>query len=191
MQFLSVFLNRNRWLHVLLAMALLLASKVATHAQDISTEYKFKAVFLFHFTQFVDWPSNTFPDPQAPLVIGILGDDPFGNFLNATVQGENVNGHRLVVERYHSPDDIKNCQVLFISSSEEPRLGRTLAGLKGKTVLTVSDIENFAEDGGIIGFVTVQNKIHFEINTDAAHDANLTLSSKLLRLADIVTTQNK
>jgi len=189
MPFLRAILGRNRLLQALLAVAILLAVKPQACAQDVSTAYKFKAVFLFHFTQFVDWPSNTFPDPQAPLVIGILGDNPFGNFLDATVQGESVNGHQLVVQHYRSPADIKDCQVLFISGSEEPQLGRTLAGLKGKTVLTVSDIGNFAENGGVIGFVTIQDKIHFQINTDAARDAKLTFSSKLLRLADIVTTQ--
>jgi hypothetical protein len=189
MPFLRAILDRNRLLQTFLAVAFLLAIQPQARAQDVSTEYKFKAVFLFHFTQFVDWPANTFSDPQAPLVIGILGDNPFGNFLEATVQGENVNGHRLVVQHYSSPADIKDCQVLFISNSEKPLLGRTLAGVKGKTVLTVSDIDNFAEEGGIIGFVNVQDKIHFQINTDAAHDANLALSSKLLRLADIVTPQ--
>jgi hypothetical protein len=181
----------NWFLKVGLAVALLLAGKMEIHAQDVSTEYKFKAVFLFHFAQFVDWPANTFSSPQAPLVIGILGDNPFDNYLNETVQGENVNGHPMVIQLCHNLGDATNCQVLFISNSEKTRLDQTLAALKGKTILTVSDIDQFPEDGGIIGFVTVDGKIHFRINTDAARDANLVFSSKLLRLAEIVTTQNK
>lgn len=177
---------------LILAAGLLLAGRHTACAQgDISTEYKFKAVFLFHFAQFVDWPPGAFSSPQAPLVIGVLGDNPFGDFLDETVHGENVNGHPLVIERFRNPEDVKNCQMLFISASEQNQIGRVLAGLKGKTILTVSDIDNFPESGGIIGFVTVDDKIHFRINTDAAHDANLTFSSKLLRLAEIVTTQNK
>jgi hypothetical protein len=183
---------RSWFARLILAAGLLLAGRQVACAQgDISTEYKFKAVFLFHFAQFVDWPSDAFSGPQAPLVIGVLGDDPFGDFLDETVHGENVNGHPLVIERFRNPDDVKNCQMLFISASEQNQIGRVLAGLKGKTILTVSDINNFPESGGIIGFVTVDSKIHFRINTDAAHDANLAFSSKLLRLAEIVTTQNK
>ncbi|HEY3760150.1 MAG TPA: YfiR family protein [Verrucomicrobiae bacterium] len=191
MPFLNSLLRANWIVRAALIIALLFAGQEASSAQNTSTAYKFKAVFLFHFTQFVDWPATTFSDPQAPLVIGILGDDPFGDFLDATVKGENVDGHPLVVQRYRKPADVKDCQVLFISSSEQSQLGRTLTDLKGKTILTVSDMGNFAEDGGMIGFVAVQDKIHFQINTDAARDANLTLSSKLLRLADIVTTEKK
>ncbi len=175
-----------------LALAILFAGRQLTCAEgNISTEYKFKAVFLFHFAQFVDWPASAFTNSEAPLVIGVLGDDPFGDSLDQTVRGENVNGHPLMVERYHELGDIKECQVLFISKSEESRLGRVFAELKGRTILTVSDINHFPEDGGIIGFATVQDKIHFRINTDAARDADLTFSSKLLRLADIVTPNTR
>jgi len=183
----------RHWLaQMALAVAVLFAGRQMACAQgDVSTEYKFKAVFLFRFAQFVDWPTNIFTNAQAPLVIGILGDDPFDDYLDETVNGENVNGHPLAVKRYRSLDDVKDCQMLFISSSEESRLGRDLGALRGKTILTVSDIEDFPENGGIIGFVTVQNKIHFRINTDAARDANLAFSSKLLRLAEIVTPQTR
>lgn len=191
MQFLSASFNQSRLWRMVFAIVLLFAARPPAAAQDVSTEYKFKAVFLFHFAQFVDWPTNAFSDPKAPLEIGILGDDPFDDFLDQTVQGENVNGHPLVIQRFHNPNDIKDCQILFISQSENRQLGRILDSLKGKTVLTVSDINNFPENGGMIGFVTIQDKIHFRINTDAAHDANLTLSSKLLRLAQIVTPQNR
>ncbi|HEY1663277.1 MAG TPA: YfiR family protein [Verrucomicrobiae bacterium] len=185
--------SARHWLaRLTLAVAILFVGRQMTCAQEnISTEYKFKAVFMFHFAQFVDWPTNAFSSAQSPLVIGVLGDDPFDDFLDATVHGENVNGHPLVVERYHDLASVKDCQILFISASEESQLGRVLAGLKGKTILTVSDIDSFPENGGIIGFATIQNKIHFRINTDAARDAGLTFSSKLLRLADIVTPKAK
>lgn len=184
--------NRNRFLQMAMAVAMLFAGRQMTDAQDdISTEYKLKAVFLFHFAQFVDWPSNAFFSPKAPFVIGILGNNPFGDFLDETVRGENIDGHPLVVERYRHERDIKDCQMLYISGSEESQLEHVLAALKGRAILTVSDIGDFPEDGGIIGFATIRDKIRFRINTDAARDADLTFSSKLLRLAEIVTPKNR
>jgi hypothetical protein len=153
---------------------------------EISKEYRVKAVFLFNFAQFVAWPANAFPNAQTPLTIGVLGDDPFDSFLDATVQGEKVNGHPLVIQRYRNLEDAKNCQILFVSRSENGRMGRILAGLKDRNILTVGDMAGFAKNGGIVRFVTAQNKIHFRINLAAAKSANLTISSKLLRLAEIV-----
>src|SRR2546422_11684684 len=81
-------------------------------------EYRVKATFLFQFTQFVDWPRNAFSNQQSPLVIGILGEDPFGTFLDDTVRDEMANGHPIAVERYQRLENVKNCQGLFVSPSE-------------------------------------------------------------------------
>lgn len=152
----------------------------------VTPEYQLKAVFLFNFTQFVEWPPRAFADANSPLVIGVLGSDPFGAYLDETVRGETVNGRPLTVQRYRSLDDVKNCHVLFISRSEAPHLPQILAGLKGKSILTVSDADNFNRDGGIIRLATIANKIRLRITLDAAKAADLTISSKLLRPADIV-----
>jgi YfiR/HmsC-like len=190
MPVLTALLLRRRLSPLVIALALLFAAKPDAEAQsDIRTEYKFKAVFLFHFTQFVDWPVDAFGTSNAPLVIGVLGDNPFGNYLDETVRGETVDGHPLSIQFYRRLADVKNCQMLFISRSEEKHIQRILTDLEAKPILTVSDIADFPEQGGIIGFITVDDKIHFKINLDAAHDANLTFSSKLLRLAQIVTTK--
>src|SRR5205823_4557973 len=94
-----------------------------TRAQSSSVpEYQVKATFLFQFTQFVDWPPQSLPAPQSPLVIGILGQDPFGSFLDETVRAEKVNDHPLAVERYQRLEDIKNCQLLFVSRAEAGRI---------------------------------------------------------------------
>lgn len=153
----------------------------------ISKEYQVKAVFLFNFAQFITWPPDTFTNTNAPFCIGILGDDPFGAFLDETVRNETVNGHPLVVQRYHNTKDIKDCQILFVSRSESRRMKRILADLKDKNILTVGDTEGIMENGGIIRFSTEENKIHFKVNLEAAKNANLTISSKMLRLAEIVT----
>ncbi len=118
----------------------------------------------------------------------MLGDDPFGAYLDETVKGEKVNGHPLVIQRYRNIRDVKDCQILFISQSESKRLGEILASLKGRNILTVGDFEGFAKNGGVIRFLTENNKIRFRINLESAKAADLTISSKLLRSAEIVAT---
>jgi len=167
-------------------LCIFLLALMACNAQAQSKEYQLKAVFLFNFAQFVEWPPTAFTDTNAPFCIGILGDDPFGEFLDETVRGEKINGHPLLIQRYHNPEEIQNCQILFVSSSEAKQAKQILTGLKEKNVLTVGDAENFSKDGGVIRFVTQQNKIHLRISLEAAKNANLKVSSKLLRLAEIV-----
>lgn len=167
-----------------LGIMLLVLTAFMAHSQ--SKEYQIKATFLFNFAQFVGWPTNAFASADAPFCIGILGDDPFGNFLDGTIQGEKIGGHPLVVQRYHQAGEIQGCQILFVSHSEAGRFQEILAGLKNKNILTIGDTAGFCKDGGIVRFVTEQNKIHFRINPEAAKNANLEVSSKLLRLAEIV-----
>ncbi len=149
-------------------------------------EYQLKAIFLFNFAQFVDWPSEAFPEGQTPLVIGVLGEDPFGAYLDETVRGEIVNNRPLLVQRYRRVEEIQTCHVLFISRSEAGQLEQILADLKGRSILTVSDVDGFAGRGGMIRFVIENNKIRLRVNLEAAKDADLVISSKLLRPAEIV-----
>lgn len=152
-------------------------------------EYRVKAVFLFNFAQFIDWPQAAFPDSQAPVVIGVLGDDPFGSLLQETVRGEALGGRPFEVRHYHSVDEIKACHILFISRSEGDRLQEILAGLKNRPILTVGDAEGFSLRGGMVRFVMDKNRIRLRVNLEAAQAANLTISSKLLRSAEIVTSK--
>jgi hypothetical protein len=152
------------------------------------TEYQVKAVFLFNFAQFVDWPPSAFASPTSPLVIGVLGNDPFGEALDEAVAGETVNGRPLAVRRYRTIDEIEDCHILFINPSSKTPVPAVLARLRERNVLTVSDAQEFARSGGVIEFITVGNKIRLQINLDAARLANLTISSKLLKPSRIVTT---
>src|SRR2546425_10339365 len=102
-------------------------------------EYQLKAFFLFNFAQFVEWPPQAFPEAQTPLVIGVLGEDPFGAYLDETVRGEKVNNRPLAVQRYRRVEEIKTCHVLFISRSEADRLEQIFNGLKGPDIFTVGD----------------------------------------------------
>jgi hypothetical protein len=169
----------------LVMLALLFAGGLNLPAQT-PREYEVKAAFLYNFVQFVEWPADAFSDAQSPVVIGILGDDPFGASLDDIVRDEKVNNRPLVIRHYQRVEDIKDCQILFISQSENRRLEEILAGLKDRSILTVGDTDGFARRGGMIRFVTENNKIRFRINVKAAKTANLTISSKLLRLAEIV-----
>lgn len=150
------------------------------------SEYQVKAVFLFNFSQFVEWPQQAFSADDAPFVIGVVGQDPFGQHLDAAVRGENVMGHPLVVKRFRKAADVEACQILFISATEPGELDRILASLSGRAILTVSDIDRAAERGAVIQFSNDRNKLRLRINVEAAKAAGLTLSSKLLRPAEIV-----
>jgi hypothetical protein len=171
---------------LILAALLSLAAALPGRAQAPPTEYEVKAAFLFNFSQFVDWPAAAFADHRSPLVIGVLGSDPFGATLDEIVRDETVNGRPLTVRRYQSPDQLDSCHILFIDRSQDSQLDAIVAALKGQSVLTVGDFEGFARRGGMIRFVTVGNKIRLRINLGAAQEAKLTISSKLLRPAQIV-----
>jgi hypothetical protein len=147
--------------------------------------YQLKAAFLVNFAQYVEWPTEAFPTADTPFVFGVLGDNPFHPALKDLVTGEVVNGRKALVEEYKSVRDIRRCHILFISDSERTRLPAIMRALKGRSILTVSDLEGFERDGGMIRFVT-QTRVRFRINSAAASEANLTISSKLLRLADSV-----
>ena len=167
-----------------LAVAALLLS--AAPARPAPAEYQVKAVFLFNFAQFVEWPAQSFEKPNAPFVIAVVGEDPFGAYLDAAVQGETVQGHPLVIKRYRTIDEVTPCQILYISDSELARLEKILNSVEQRSVLTVSDIERSAERGAVIQFTNERNRLRLRINVAAAKAAGLTISSKLLRPAEIV-----
>ena len=145
-------------------------------------EYQVKAGFLLNIAQFVTWPSQS---SDVPFVIGILGDDPFGSYLDETVRGEKVNHRSITIQRLRRRSDPLTCNILFISQSERDRVVQILSNLKGRSVLTVSDIDRFTELGGMIQFFTERNNIRMRINLDAVKASNLRVSSKLLRVAEV------
>ena len=149
-----------------------------------ATEYEVKAAFLVNFTRFVEWPASSFPDAAAPLIIGILGDDPFGASLDQMVAGKQVLGRPLVVRRWEKIDQVENCQLLFVSAAADAGLvSEAVEQFRRAPVLTVSDADQFNNEGGMIRLVLVENKIRFEINNRTAREAKLKISSRLLSLA--------
>jgi hypothetical protein len=153
-----------------------------------SREYDLKAVFLYTLASFVDWPESAFESEDSPFVIGILGVDPFGSVLDEVVKNEFRDGHEMVVRRFRRTDDFFACHVLFVSDSESRRLSRVLKGVEGRPVLTVADLPGFVEGGGMIGFVTTEDRLELLVNDAAATAVELSLSSKLLEVARLINS---
>lgn len=147
--------------------------------------HELKATFLFNFTQFVAWPDEAFVSPQSTIIIGILGSDPAGDFLKDLIAGEKVQGRPLVVAYYKNVRDVKKPHILYIREKRKERLAWMMKRLAGRNILTVGDADAFLQQGGIIRFRTISNKITLEINPENARAANLKISAKLLRLAEI------
>jgi hypothetical protein len=169
---------------VFLMIALIFTLNLNGFAQNQpATEYQIKAAFLYNFAKFVKWPSPTFAEPDSPIVIGVLGENVFGGDLEQTIRDKTFNNHPFQVKQFHSVTEATNCQILFISASEQEHLPKILSGLQGTSVLTVSEMDHFIEAGGMINFVIEEKRVHFQINNEAAQKAGLTISSKLLSLA--------
>jgi hypothetical protein len=137
---------------------------------------------------FLEWSPQIFAAPNAPFVIGILGEDPFGARMAEAVRGEQIDQHPLVVRRFRSAGEIGDCQILYIDRSESAQLLQILHSLDHHSTLTVSDLDQSSERGVMIQFTTENNRIRLRINTESARAAGLTISSKLLRSAEIVST---
>jgi hypothetical protein len=116
-----------------------------------------------------------------------LGADPFGHYLDEAVRNEKVNNRPMIVRRFRRVEDITTCHILFISPSTAGQLKRVLSALRGQSILTVSDADDFCKLGGMIRFIDERNKIRLRINLEAAKAAGLRISSKLLRPAEVVS----
>jgi hypothetical protein len=171
---------------LLLALGAMTSPVVAAPAQT-SSEYDLKAAFLFNFAQFVEWPPQAFIDASSPITIAILGVDPFGASLDEIVAHETAHNRPIVVRRYHSVEEVEHCQILFISQSKSRELKYIASKLEHRSILTVGETKDFAAHSGIIGFEVNQRRLRLRINLAAANATGLTISSKLLRQATIVS----
>lgn len=172
----------------LILLFLAAAGPLAHGAQSAARESDLKATFLFNFSQFVEWPVRAGAENET-FVIGILGRDPFGRFLDDLVKNESAQGRHIEVRRYSNVNQISAARILFVARSEEWRLGHILERLGTQPILTVGESRSFAYRGGMIALVTESEKIRVKINLEAAQACQLTINSKLLRLAEIVRTE--
>lgn len=166
-------------------------TEVSASSPGATQEYDLKAVFLFNFAEFVEWPADAFAGASSPFTIGVLGDDPFGRSLDEIVANETVRNRKLVVRRYESVEQIDACQILFISASETTRLDHIFDWLGHRSILTVGETKEFSAHAGAVAFDISQRRLRLRINLAASDDARLIISSKLLRQAQIVRSSGR
>lgn len=149
---------------------------------NAASEYELKAAFLYKFASFVAWPDSNAADP---ICIGVVGEDPFGSALDDVVKGKSMNGRTFEIRRLRPGQEPGKCHILFVARSEKKKLRSLLDHIQGP-VLTVGDMPEFCENGGVIRLGLEDNRVRIEVNLEAAERAGLQLSSKLLSLARIV-----
>lgn len=170
---------------LLVAMLLGVSSPSVPGESAVLREYEIKAAYLYNFIKYIEWPPPGLPPGLDTITIGVLGENPFGPTL-ATLNGKMAKDRKLVVKENLSPAELDSCQILFVSPSVKEQMPEILNQLRGKSILTVSETEGFAQQGGIINFIAEKNKVRFEINTEAAKRTGFTISSELLKLAKVV-----
>jgi hypothetical protein len=147
-------------------------------------EAKVKSAFLLNFARYVEWPEYAFASTNSPIVIAVLGEDLLQGNLDATVAGKTVETHPVQVKRARRVSDLGDCHIVFVCPSERDRWRTELVQLRSKPILSVSELDGFTSQGGIILLRKKQGMMRFEINREAAERAGLKISSKLLKLAD-------
>ena len=171
------------------------------HAQeadnsDLSREYKIKAAFLYNFIQFVDWPEGKTTGQNDPIILGIIGEDPFGDSFEP-IKNKQTKGRKSFINRFEGIeklkksddkgkskiDSLRKCHLLFICSSEKDHLTDIIKLVDEHGVLTVGETSTMLKSGGVINFLVDENKVRFEINLSAAKQEKLKIRSQLLRLA--------
>ncbi len=187
----NLMLRRLGILIVALSVSLSWAPETFAQVPDSSdsSEYLIKAGFIYNFAKFVEWPAAAFAQPDSPIVIGILGTDPFGSLIDRIVENKKIGARGFVVKRLKwgtDLKDLKECKILFVGASEKAHLDDLVQIVKSLPILTVGETPGFAERGGVIRFVLEDNRVRFEINVEAARQADLTISSRLLTLAKII-----
>lgn len=159
---------------------------ISCHGAPKVTEYQVKALFLFNFIKYVEWPEETFSNHESPIVIGVVGKNPFDGLLQNTVEDKRQNGRNIIVKQIERNENIADCHLLFIPRSYNSSKANILEQLKGIPVLTIGEREDFIKDGGIINFVIKKEQVRLEINLLSSRMSKLRISSRLLSVADVV-----
>jgi hypothetical protein len=179
---------RRRRVIVVLAIYLGVAARLVhgdeTPAAAPADEYRVKAAILYNIARFVEWPSDAFADGVSPVIVCVVGVDPFGVALDDALQGRTVKGRPVVIRRQHDPG--RECHVVFIAYSEQKRIDDIIEQLGSTHVLSMSEVDRFTHRGGVIGLTTVGDRVQFDINVSAAERARLTVSSRLMALASSI-----
>jgi hypothetical protein len=174
---------------VLAAALVLLSAGPRALAQD-PIENEVRAVYLYNFARFIEWPAAAFPAADTPIRICVQGSDPFGATLDRVVTGEAVNGRPIQAVRLTPNQTRVGCHILYVAASENGRLSQVLTSLRGRPTLTVGEHQNFLRAGGMIRFRRLENRVRFDINLDTLEQGGLRVSSRLLAVAADVRREN-
>jgi hypothetical protein len=164
-----------------LAFATALVLAIPTSFGEVTTEAQLKAAYLVNFLKYVEFPGS-----RSTINLCLFGRDSLGPYL-ASYEGRQIGGRELHIRKVSSPEQLVDCQELFIPDTEEARVAAVLRWVDKQAILTVSDSETFTRDGGAIALIRVDGRLQFEINAEALNRANLKASSQMLRLARQVT----
>jgi hypothetical protein len=167
---------------VFLAGVGLLAGGLSAQAESSNSGHNIKAAFIYNFAIYVDWPSESFKTQEEPFVVGVVGSDKFADLLERTLSEKTVRGHAFMVKRSAAAKSIKGCHIVFFSADTRD-VAAGLSALSTTPTLTVGESTAFSDSGGMINFLVDDNKVRFDINTDAGRRAHLVMSSRLLSLA--------
>jgi hypothetical protein len=163
-----------------------------TASAPISSEYQVKTAYLYNFAKFIQWPEGTFTDTTEAIVIGIVGEDPFGNLLDEAISQRRAQGRPLRVERYHNLADIGHCHLLFVSRSEAKQQSELFRALADSNVVTIGESPDFTKEGGQVRFFLSKSQtIKIEINRTAVHRAGIFISSRILKIARIYKPEDQ
>jgi len=162
---------------------LVLAAKPLHGQVRVPKEYQLKAAFLYNFAKFIQWPDKKFNDANSPIVIGVFGENLFGDELDKAVRGRKVNGREIVVRQIQTVDAASSVHLLFVPAAEDSRLAELKVSCQGASVLVVGESGTFTKRGGAIAFKIDGDNLRFEINTSAAAGAELKVNAQLLKLA--------
>jgi hypothetical protein len=180
---------KHRLTILLILWALLGALAAPARGEATSREYEVKAAMICNFAQFVEWPKEAFDSESAPVIIEVVGANPFGKVLDQVAASKKVGEREIQVKYVSSPERIGRCHLLFVAAGEESNLNTIMNTIGDAPVLTLGETDAFPWAGGIIRFYTADGKLRFEVNVKAADKAKLKISSKLLKLARIFDKQ--
>lgn len=175
-----------RLLLVLMSVSAACPPVQAETGDSVAKEYQIKAAFLYNIPKFVEWPVTSFASSSDPIIIGVFGNSPFGDQLEIIVKDRKINGRGIVVKHLFNVEDVKMTHLLFISATDDKRFAAIKAVIQNSPVLTVGESTVFADAGGAINFVLINDKVRFEINTAAAELAGLKISAQLQKLATTI-----
>ena len=187
----SFFFKENGSPVTLIGIILLVLFSANSHLYGQSEslrQYQLKAAFIFNFIKFAEWPEEALGDSALPIIIGVLGDNPFGDSFGI-IENKSAKGRELFIKQFKTVQEVDTCHILFISSSEQKKYKQIFDVLKSSSILTVGETDDFTQQGGIISLIVNKNRIRFEINLDAVEDSEIRLSSQLLKLAMVVRNE--